>query len=143
MQLAVHHRPAPFGVGDVEEVGVGAAREADAQHLAHPGAGAVAAGDVIRLACLLGPVRPLQPRQHAGAALFEAEKLRPALDLDALRREALDQQALVRVLRVDQHVRVRAEAPTHLAEGGAGPLLAAHPEVGGRKLQPLADQRLG
>ena len=47
--------------------------------------------------------------------------------------QAIDQQALVLVLRKDQRVGERAEARAHVAEDGARHLLAGHPEIRRRR----------
>src|SRR4051812_49361591 len=113
-----HDRPAAQGVGNIEEVRIGAAGVADSQGLAHLRAGSVAPGEVVRLADLLGSVRPPQSCPHA-RALFKVEELGPTLDRQAFLLKAPDKQSLVLVLREDQHVRIETEAPADLAEGGA------------------------
>ena len=80
MQLAIHHRPTPFCIGDIEEVRIGAARKAGAQDVTHRGPGTVTPGEVLCLADRLGSVRPSQAGQHARAIVVEAQELRFALD---------------------------------------------------------------
>ena len=124
-------------------MGVSAAREADAQDIAHRGMGSVAPGEIRRFARLLGPVRPPQAGPHALAVILEAEELGPALDLDPRLAQPVDQEPLVLVLREDHQVRERTQALPHRAEADTGGFPAPHPQVCGRELQSLIDHRLG
>ena len=143
MQLAIHHRPAPLCVGDIEEVRIGAAREAGAQDVTHRGTGTVTPGEVLCLADLLGSVRPSQAGQHASAIVFEAQELSLALDGHARIGEVLNQKALVLVLGEDQHVGEGADTLAEMAEVDTRHLLAPGPKVRDGKLQPSIDYRLG
>ena len=143
VHLAVHRRSVRLHVGDIEEVGVRAARKTDLQRLPHGGMGAVAPGNVGRLARLRGSIRPFQSREHMTGRLLEAEEFRPALDLDAEFGQAIDQQTLVLVLGKDQRVRERAEACAQVAEEHAGLVLAGHPEIRGDELPSTLDDRAG
>ena len=104
MDLAVGRRPGGVHVGDVEQTGIGPAREARRQRLPDGRMRAVAAGEVGCFADLLRAVRTPEHRPHAVGALLEMDQLRPALDRHSQGRQAFDQQQLVNVLRVGQHV---------------------------------------
>ncbi len=142
VQLAVHRRAARFDVGDVEQVIVRAARETDRQRLPHRGTRAVAAGDEGGLARLGGSVRPLESREHTAVRFLERHELCLALDFDAGLGQAVDQQALVLVLRKDQHVRKRTDTRAHVAEGRARHLLAGRPEIDGSHLPSAGEDRV-
>src|SRR4051812_33584369 len=142
MQLAIHHRPAPLCVGNIEQVRIGAAREAGTQGFTHRGTGSVTPGEVIRLAYLLAPVRSSQASQHASSIVFEAEELGLALDGHALGGQVVNQKVLVLVLWEDQHVGERAHTLADLAKVDARNLLAPGPKVRDGKLQPSFDHFL-
>ena len=96
-------------IGDVEELAIGAAGEAEAERLAHPAMRAVAAAEIgaRRL-----PSRPPSWRSVARmpcGVLGEAGQLGVPLDRDAGRLQALDQEALVVVLRVAEGEGVGAQ----------------------------------
>ena len=78
--------------------------------------GAVAAAE-IGAVDRRGPVRRLQRRGDAIAILHEAGDLAPPLDVQARRRELLDQDALVDVLWEGEDERIGAEAFAEVAEG--------------------------
>src|SRR5689334_9424616 len=102
---------------------VGAARKSDPQCLAHDRTSAVAAGDEDGLYGLLRPIGPPQTRPHPCTLVLEANKFRGALDRDAHLREAIDQEALMLVLRKDERVGEGADALSHVAEDDATLLL--------------------
>src|SRR5207249_12061849 len=80
MQLAIHGRSACLDVGDVEDMRVRAAREADGEPVSHRRVRAVTAGDVGRLAGFFRAVGAPQTRAHAVARVLEAKELDAALD---------------------------------------------------------------
>ena len=102
-------RAAAVDVGDIEHLPVGAAGEAGAQRLAHERARPVAAGEVGRLAGFLRPSGPRSRARMRRPVVAEAVQLRPALDRHAERRQPLEQQPLVLVLRKDLQKRVGRE----------------------------------
>src|SRR4051812_35610204 len=134
MQLAIHHWPAPLGISNIEEVRIGAAREAGAQDATHCGTRSVTSGEVLRLANLLTPIGPFHASEHASTTVLEAEELGLALDHHALSRQLFDQKALVLVLRKDQHVRERAHTLADVTEVDTRHLLAPSPKVRDREL---------
>ena len=142
VELAVHRLSARLHVGDVEEMRVHAAGKTDPHRLAHGGMRAVAPGHVGRRARLFGAIPPLQTRAHTIGRFLETQKLRLALDVDAGVRQAIDQQALVLVLRKDQRIGKRAEARAHFAENGVRRPLPGDPEIDGDHLPPALDDRL-
>src|SRR5258708_4052048 len=101
MQFAVERRAGRINIGDIEDLPIGAARKACTDHLAHDRAGAVAAGDVERLAGFLPSLSPTKAGSHALAFVREPDQFSPALDRDAEYFQPLDQQPLVLVLRED------------------------------------------
>ncbi len=143
MQLAVHHGAARLDIGDVEEMVVRAARETDAQPLAHGGMRAVAAGDIKSLARVGAAIGAFEPGAHACRRLLEPDELRLALDLDAGFRKAIDQQAFVLVLRIDQRIGKRTDIRAHVAEDHARDMFAAPPEIDGGHLPAALDHRVG
>ena len=143
VQFAVGYCAGCLDVGHVEGVGVGAAREARVQHVAHLGAGAVAAGDVGCPAGFLGTVRKFQLCFDVIAVIDEAEQFSAAFDLNAEGSEMIDEQAFMVVLRQNQHVREWADAFTDRAEFDARRVFAAHPQICGREMQPGGDCGLG
>jgi hypothetical protein len=102
VDLAVGGGAGGVDVGDIEQAGVRAAGKLCAQCLADGGACAVAAGEVGAFSGFFGAVGLLEDGADAPGVLVEAEELGLALDLDAERIEAVDEQALVCVLRVDE-----------------------------------------
>ncbi len=142
MQLAVHRRSARLHVGDIEEVGVGPAGEADLQRLAYAGMRAVAARDIGGIARLPRSIHPFQVRTHSIDVILEVEKLRLALDLDAGFGQTLDQEALVLVLRKDLRIRKRTQTEAHLTEDGSRHLVAGHPEIRSEDLSSTLDHRV-
>ena len=113
----VGHGPSRLGVGDVEELVVRPAREADAQRVPDGAVRAVAAAQV-------GAVPRSSPpgvrRRGADAVvgLREAGELGVPLDGVAGRAEAVDQEALVVVLGEAEDERERADALADVAEAG-------------------------
>ena len=139
VQLSVHRRAASFDVGDVEQMFISAAGESDRERLPHRGMRAVAAGDVGGLAHLDRAVRALQSSEHPTGSLLERQELGLALDFDAGLAQAIDQQALMLVLRKDQHVGKWTDPHTHVADYGVGDLFPGCPEVDRRHLPPALD----
>jgi len=108
-------------------MGIGATGEPSFQNFAHLGVGPVAAGEIGRFARLFGAIRSLEARYYSVARILKADQLDPALDLDPAHDEALDQEALVPILREHQRVRERAQPPSHLTERDTSSLFAAYP----------------
>src|SRR5262249_15270714 len=117
---------------DVEEVRVGAAREADAERLAHERARAVAAAHVRRVVILAAA----HADAHAIADRLELDRLARPLDRHAEPREVPDQERLVRVLRIGEEVRDRALALTDVAEADAAAALAGDPQIEAADREP-------
>ncbi len=90
---------------------------------------AVTSRDIGRLARLNGSIREFQMREHTAGGILEAYQLGSALNLDAARGQALDQQAFVLVLRKDDRIRERAESLAHIAELDVSFFLTRHPEI--------------
>ena len=116
VQFAVHHRAARVDVGDIKEMVVGAAWKTDLQGLAHGGVRAVAAGEIGGLARVGAAIGAFEAGAHTGRRFLERHELRLALDLDAGLSEAIDQQAFVLVLRIDQRIGKRTEIRAHFSE---------------------------
>src|ERR1700693_5687422 len=103
----------------------------------------VAAGKISRFARLFASIRTLQARDYTIASIVECGELQRTLDLDAQLAQALDQEALVLILRKDQHVWKRTDSGAHVAKRDAANLFAAYPQIGGGKSQPILDQCAG
>ena len=78
-------------------------------------------------------------RLAASSKLYE---LRSPFDLHAGLAQALDQQALVFVLRKDERVRKWAEPGAHFAQHGMGGALAGNPEICGDRFPPALNHRI-
>ena len=143
MQLMIHHRSGSFGVRDIKEPRVGFAGKTEAQQLAHVRARTVAAGEVRGFTRVLAAVRILQTRDDTVAAVFESHELKGSLNFNAELTQTFDQQALVLVLRKNDHVGKRADAGAHIAEVHARGVTPLGPEIGGGKPQSALDDRVG
>ena len=143
VQLMVHHRTAPVGVGDVEQMTIGSSREAGAQLLADDRARAIATRKKGRFAGFIASVRALQMHGDAVSPLLEADHLGGPIDVDAFFLQPRDQKPLMLILRVNQHVWIRAHPGTDVAESDARGFPAAHPQVGGGEMEPFSDQGVG
>src|SRR5205807_9143906 len=84
-------------------------------------------------------VGPPQARRHPRALVLEADKFRGALDRDAHLLEAIDQEALMLVLRKDERVGEGTDALPHVAEDDATLFLACDPQSGCSHLEPGID----
>src|SRR5262245_66465581 len=107
---------------------VRAASESDAERLADGRARAVAACEVRDLEGLVGSIGMPEACYDMGAGVVEAQQLDTALDLHAGVFELLDQDALVIVLREDQHEREGAQLGAHPPEDRAPDAVSGHPE---------------
>ena len=109
-------------VGDVEEVAVLAAGEADVEPLAHDGAGAVATGEEAAAANLLGAVGQAQAGEDGFVGCVwgfgEGEKFGGPFDRNAKLGEVADEQRLVLVLRVDEGEGKGAEIAAEVCRRG-------------------------
>ena len=143
MQLMIHHRSGSFGVRDIKEPRVGSAGKTEAQQLAHVRARTVAAGEVRGFTRVLAAVRILQTRDDTVAAVFESHELKGSLNFNAELTQTFDQQALVLVLRKNDHVGKRADAGAHIAEVHARGVTPLGPEIDGGKPQSALDDRVG
>ena len=123
VKLAVGDGAVGDDVGDVEEVRVLAAGEADIERLPHDRAGAVAAGKKSTAAGLLravGEAKTGGDRGVGGSGGFgEGEKLGGALDGNSKLGEVADEERFVLVLRIDEGEGKGAEAAAEVAEGSA------------------------
>ena len=108
-----------------------AAGIAGGQDLADGGPRSIAARDVARLALALLATWATQSRDNAIPLLHKALELGLPLDRDTERLEALDQQPLVLVLRIDLQERIGGEILAHGLEGQARGPHALHPEIDG------------
>src|SRR5262249_20266451 len=115
--------------GDIKEVLVRSAREADRQALADTRMGTVTAGNESCLAGLEACVRTPEVRDYVAAALLEADEFRLPLDRCPGIAQPVDQQPFVLVLRKDERIRVRADARAHVAEHRVRDLATRDPEV--------------
>src|SRR3984893_6404106 len=104
---------------------------------------AVAAGDEGSLDRLLRPAGPPQARRHPRALVLEADKFRGALDRDAHLPEAIDQEALMLVLRKDERVGEGADALPHVAEDDTSLFLPCDPQSDCSHLEPEIDDLAG
>jgi hypothetical protein len=91
----------------------------------------VAAHQVGSLAHFQRSVGPLQARDHTIACVLEVHQLRATLDVDAELGEAIDQQPLVLVLRIDEREGIRTDTHPHVAEHRPCHLPAGHPQICG------------
>src|SRR4051794_183717 len=94
----------------------------------------VAAGEIGRFAHLLGTIRSLEARRYSVPRVLKADQFDPALDLDPAQTKALDQEALVLILRENQRVRERAQPLSHLTERGPPSLSTTYPKICGGEL---------
>jgi hypothetical protein len=136
-------RAAGFHVGDIEDVLVRAAGEADRQCLAHRGMRAVAAGNIACLAGLGHSIRTTQACEHMARFLLQAQESRFALDLDPGVRQSIDQQPFVLVLRVDQRIGKWTDPGAHGAQYGMRHLLAGDPKIHREHGSPAIDHGVG
>ena len=134
MDLAIDLRPARFNVGDVKEMLVGAAAEADAEFLAYGRTRAVATGNECRLGC-----RPLQVSHDSIVELFEVNQLCLPFDVHAEFFEPLDQESLMFVLRINQRVLIRSGDRSEPAEFNVRRFSAANPQICCVELEPGAN----
>jgi hypothetical protein len=90
----------------------------------------------------IGDVEEMVVGPTAPGTVLESNELGAALDRDAERGQPIDQEMFVRVLRIDQRVRIRAQPLSHVAEGGAADLSSRHPEIDGDGLAPGIDHHV-
>jgi len=128
MNFAIHRRAVSCHVGDIEEVVVRPAGEADPQGLAYGGMRAVASGDESSRARFHSAIRASEPGNYTRGRILEAQQLRAALDRHARFGQPFDEQALVLVRGKEQRIGKRADAGTHVAERGPCRLPAGNPE---------------
>ena len=144
VELAIGDRAARLDVGDVEEVRVLAAREADVERLTDDGAGAVAASEEGAAAGLLGAVSEAEEGGDGGAGVSgrfgEGEEFGGAFDRDAECGEMPDEERFVFVLWVDEDEGEWAEAAAEVAEKSVRDLAAGDPEVGGGDTMASVDE---
>src|ERR1700689_3295548 len=112
---------------------VGSAGEARAEHLSHPGAGAIAAGEIRIAACFLSP-RFAQGHTNITAAILEISESCLTLDFYAERAEALDQQCFMLILWKNNGTRKGGETLSQILERNAGRGLGFDPKVHGGDL---------
>src|SRR4030095_14964093 len=91
VDLAVHCRAARFHIGDVKEMVVGAAREADRPGLPDRRMCAVAAGDIRDLTSFSRSIALLESDEHTTGRLLERHKLCLALNVGAGWGQTIDQ----------------------------------------------------
>ena len=90
-------------------------------------AGAVAAGDVARLAGFLLALRAAKAGNHPLALVREADQFGPALDRDAERLQPLDQQPLMLVLREDVQERIGRQVRADTSQMAGAPPVRPSP----------------
>src|SRR2546430_2841849 len=122
---------------------VGPSRKAGMQGLADDGARAIAAREEGSFAGFIATVRVLQLDRHPVASLLEAEDLGWSFYLDAVFPQPLDEKPLVLILRENQHVGIRAQSGTDIAQGNPCSLAAAHPQVYCCESERLPDDTFG
>ena len=143
MDFPVRRRAGPFHVGDVENVGVGPARESDRKRLPDGRMRAVAACEIGCLADLLWALGVPERRAHAVPLLIETDELGTALHRHSQQIEPFDQHALVSVLREDKREGERGQLLAHAIQGQPCDLGALNPEVRPRNLDAAVDERVG
>jgi hypothetical protein len=139
MEFAIDRRPGTIDIGDIESLLVSASRKSRFHGLAHGGMGAVAPGDVERLALLLRTIGALQLGGDMTAGFAEAGQFGLPLDRNAQFAEPLDQQLFMLVLRKDHQERVRRQIAADVGEVEMGLRLAPGPKVDGRHLVAALD----
>jgi hypothetical protein len=103
----------------------------------------VAAHQVGSLAHFQRSVGPLQARDHTIACVLEVHQLRATLDVDAELGEAIDQQPLVLVLRIDEREGIRTDTHPHVAEHRPCHLHACYPQIRGADPPSTLDDLVG
>ena len=129
VQLAVDGRAVRFDVRDVEQMPVRAAGEPCTEPCAYRRMRAVAAREIPGAACFLAAVGVQEPREDVVAPIVETVERAGTLDRNADGRKTLAQQALVLVLREDQHERERRRTRAECAELDVRDAPAADPQV--------------
>ena len=119
-----------------------AALETYLKRLAHGGTRAVASGDVRCFAGFLASIVTLQPRDHAIAGVLKTHQPCSPLDIDAGLGQALNQQTLMFVLRVDHGVRERTEVVADFADRNSRYRAARHPKIRREHLAAARDDRV-
>src|SRR5580700_9292635 len=119
VQFAIHGRSGSLDIRNKEQMVVGSTGESRAEDLSHPGAGAVAAGEIRKGRYFLD-LRLAQGRVNFAAAILEIGEFRLTLDFYAERTEALDQQRFMLVLRKNNGKWKGGEAFSQVLERNAG-----------------------
>ena len=102
-------------VGDIEDGGIGAAGETDAERMPHGAVGAVAAAQIGGLDDL-GPAVADERGGNPACRRCKAGEFGAAFDAHPLAFQPGDENAFMHVLRQRQHERERAEAGAEIAE---------------------------
>src|SRR5262249_48650794 len=104
MDFSVSGRAGCVDVGDIEQARISSTGKPRRECFADSRMSTVAAGKMSRFANFFRTVRQSERSDYAFGTSIAADQLRPALDFDAQGTQPFDQQTLVGVLWIHQHI---------------------------------------